>query len=252
VWPGTRPLGCVLVHGFTATPEEMRSLGEGLAAAGFPCRAIRLPGHATTPAELARSRGADWIEAVEAGVATLGASVSRVAIAGLSLGALLALEVAARGRVRVDALALFATPLLVANQRTSFVRWLAWAPPFARPTTLIPKRRGRDILDAEARARSHAYDTMPLAAVAEFFAIRARVRRRLGTVTQPTLVLHGRQDRTAPVGNVAYLQRYLRARPLETEIFEASAHILTEDQERGAVADRVVRFLDALAIAPTR
>jgi carboxylesterase len=242
----------VLVHGFTATPEEMRSVGEALAVAGFPCRAIRLPGHATTPADLARARGADWIDAVEAGVAALATTVSRVAIAGLSLGALLALEVAARGRVRVDALALCATPLLVADERTSWIRWLAWVPPFARPRTLVRKRRGRDILDVEARARSHAYDAMPLAAVAELLAIRARVRRRLATVTQPTLVLHGRQDRTAPVGNVAYLQRHLRARPLEAEIFEASAHVLTEDQERAAVADRIVRFLDALAATPTR
>src|SRR5439155_483073 len=42
--PGSRPLGCLLVHGFTGTPEEMRPLGEALAARGFPVHAVRLAG----------------------------------------------------------------------------------------------------------------------------------------------------------------------------------------------------------------
>ncbi len=54
--PGTRPLGCLLVHGFTGAPDEMRPLGEALAAAGFPVRAVRLPGHGTSVDDLARTR----------------------------------------------------------------------------------------------------------------------------------------------------------------------------------------------------
>src|SRR5436309_331310 len=54
--PGSRPLGCLLVHGFTGTPEEMRPLGEALAARGFPVHAVRLAGHGTDVAELARTR----------------------------------------------------------------------------------------------------------------------------------------------------------------------------------------------------
>ena len=34
----------MLVHGFTATPDEVRSLGDALSAAGFHCHAVRLPG----------------------------------------------------------------------------------------------------------------------------------------------------------------------------------------------------------------
>jgi hypothetical protein len=65
------------------------------------------------------------------------------------------------------------------------------------PTRLVRKRRGRDILDEAARARSHAYDMLPLAAVVELLRLRARVERLLRRVTHPTLVLHGRHDRTA-------------------------------------------------------
>ena len=94
---GTRPLGCLLLHGFTATPDEVRPLGEALAAAGFPVRAVRLAGHGTTPADLARhrlarlagvGRGRRWRPSC--------ATTPRVAVAGVSLGALLALLLAAR------------------------------------------------------------------------------------------------------------------------------------------------------------
>jgi carboxylesterase len=71
-------------------------------------------------------------------------------------------------------------------------------------------------------------------------------------VTHPTLVLHGRHDRTAPVSNVEELRRRLRARPLEVEVFERSAHVLTEDAERDVVAARVVDFLSRHEAAPPR
>ena len=39
--------GCLLVHGFTGTPKEMRGLGEHLAHHGYMVLGIRLSGHAT-------------------------------------------------------------------------------------------------------------------------------------------------------------------------------------------------------------
>src|SRR5438067_12275746 len=93
--PGPRPPGALLVHGFTGTPEELRPLGEALAARGFPVHAVRLAGHGTDVAELARTRWTDWFASVEAGVARLRASTERLAVAGMSMGRLLALHPAA-------------------------------------------------------------------------------------------------------------------------------------------------------------
>ena len=246
MWPGTRPLGCVLVHGFTATPGEVRSLGDALAAAGFPCHAVRLPGHATTVADLAAVGHRDWIATVEGAVRRMATEVPRVALAGVSLGALLSLAVAGAGVVPVHALALLGTPLRFADERTAMLRFVAWVPGAVGPTRLVRKRHGRDILDDAARAASCAYDAFPLTAVVELLRLRAIVKRMLHRVTHPTLVLHGRHDRTAPITNVETLRRRLAARPLEVAVFERSAHVLTEDAERDAVAARVVDFLSRI------
>jgi alpha-beta hydrolase superfamily lysophospholipase len=51
--PGDRG-ACLLIHGFTGTPWDVRPLGEALSAAGISVQAPRLPGHGTTPAAIAR------------------------------------------------------------------------------------------------------------------------------------------------------------------------------------------------------
>jgi carboxylesterase len=87
---------------------------------------------------------------------------------------------------------------------------------------------------------------IPLAAVVELLRLRARVRRGLHRVTHPTLIVHGRHDRTAPVSGVEELRRRLvGARSLEVAIFEQSGHVITEDAEREAVAARIVDFFAA-------
>ena len=47
--------GCLLIHGFTGAPTEMRPLGEYLAENGFSVLGVRLSGHGTRMADLKRS-----------------------------------------------------------------------------------------------------------------------------------------------------------------------------------------------------
>ncbi len=247
--PGSRSLDCLLLHGFTATPEEVRPLGVTLANAGFASRAIRLPGHATTPADLARTGWRDWFRCAEEGLAAARAGAPRTAVAGVSLGALLALLLAARRPAEVAAVVCCATPLLLSDRRPAVLGSLRWLPPIRRRYAVIPKAAGRDIGDPVARAASSSYDVMPLPALLSFLELRKVVRRELGQVTQPVLVLHGRQDHTAPPANVTLLQRRLGSRWIETRILERSWHVLTEDAERAEVGRLAVDFLSRVEAA---
>ena len=49
--PGNN-IGCLLVHGFTGAPKEMRWMGEFLGNQGYTVLGIRLAGHATTPEDM--------------------------------------------------------------------------------------------------------------------------------------------------------------------------------------------------------
>src|SRR4029077_7988774 len=115
-------------------------------------------------------------------------------------------------------------------------------PAVRRRYAVLPKR-GRDISDDLARAASRSYDVMPLPALLSFLALRRVVWRELRRVTQPVLLLHGRQDHVAPVSNITLLRRRLGSRHVEAHVLERSWHVVTEDVERDAVARLTIEFL---------
>lgn len=238
-------MGCLLVHGFTATPDEMRPLGEALAARGFPVRGVCLAGHATTVDDLARTRWTDWFASVEAGWRMLRAEVARAAVLGMSLGALLALHLAATARDDSGpaALVLCGTPIRVGDARVRWLPALARLPWIARRWATIAKAGGPDIADPAARAASRSYPMMPLAALLELLRVQATVRRELGDVHVPALLLHGRHDHAVPVANLALLRARLASRVIETRVLERSWHVVTLDHDRAEVAELVAAFL---------
>lgn len=220
----------------------MRPLAEALAAHGFATRAPRLPGHGTDPDDLARTRGTDWVAAAEADLHALRREVPMAAVVGMSMGALLALELAARHPAAVSALVLCGTPLRL--PRLAWLPLVARVPGIARRLAVIPKRGGGpDIADPEMRAASRSYRVMPLPAVLELIALQRRVRRALGRVTQPALLLHGRHDRSVPLANLAWLRARIGSRMVETHIMERSGHVITLDYDRTEVGRLAADFL---------
>jgi len=230
----------------------MRPLGEATAARGFPVRAVRLAGHGTDVTDLTRTRWTDWLASASEGLDLLRREYPHVAIAGMSMGALLALHLAATRPRDVSALVLCGTPLRLRDIR---LRWLGalggipWLSSRLRAITL-PKTRGPDISDPAVRAASQSYRAMPLAGVLELLRLQAVVRRELAQVTQPALLLQARHDHNVPFDNLELLRQSLGSRQVEVHVLERSWHVVTLDVERDLVArlvgdllERVVRDL---------
>ncbi len=231
---GSRPLGCLLVHGFTATPDEMRPLGEALAARGFPVRAVRLAGHGTEVADLAGTRWTDWFASVTEGADRLRREVPALAVAGMSLGALLALHLAATRPAEVSALVLCGTPLELGGAGVRWLPLLARIPCIARRWATIPKPGGPDIADPAVRAASRSYRAMPL-----------------GAVLEPALLLQGRHDHSVPLANLERVRRSLGSRLIESRVLERSWHVVTLDYDRDEVARLAADFLGRVEAGAT-
>lgn len=241
--PGRRRLGCVLVHGLTATPEEMRPLAERLAAGGFPIRLVRLAGHGSSPADLGRTRWSDWLASVDESLRAQQATTPRVALVGFSMGGLLAVRLAAERSTEIAALVLCAAALRLRTPGLRLLPWLCRIPGVRRRLPLLPKG-GRDIADAAARATSRAYDRIPVQALLDLLELQRQAARSLGRVRQPTLLLHGRLDRTVPLSCHERLRRELGSPWVEAHVLERSAHVLPEDHDRDQLGRLVADFLD--------
>lgn len=235
-------IGCLLVHGFTSTPYEMRYLGDRLHAAGYTVCGVCLAGHARRPEDLITHSWRDWYATVEAGLETLSATCSAVLGIGLSLGSLLILRLAHEQPRSIAALALLSPALRLRNA------WPARLAPLGR--LLVPwlpasiayvSKVQSDIVDLAARGVHPGYRRMPLRAVFELIALQQEVRRILPAVMQPTLAIHARHDNTAPLENLAILQRQL-PNLWGTVILPRSGHVVAVDVEKQRVAEEVIRF----------
>ena len=104
----------------------MRDLANSLSRLCFESRVLLLPGHGTRPADLMVVDHKDWLAHVEAAVAQARRESDRVVLAGFSLGAALALAVAAESPEKVDAvIGLSPAYRLRSNFLARQARWVA-------------------------------------------------------------------------------------------------------------------------------
>src|SRR5215831_13192485 len=107
-YPGGRK-GVLLIHGLTGTPTEMKHIGKGLARRGFTVYGAQLAGHCGTEADLLATGWQDWYRSIESAMFVLCSCVDHVFAAGLSMGAILALHLAAKHPDKVGGLGLYST-----------------------------------------------------------------------------------------------------------------------------------------------
>jgi carboxylesterase len=233
------------LHGFTGTPYEIAPLARALGAAGYAVSAPLLAGHGTTAEALAATRWGDWLASAQAAFDQLRAASDGgpVAVAGFSMGGLLALQLC---RTRpVAALVLMSVPLRLPEWQTSVLRGFARLPGFLRRHRLasLRKRKGSDVTDETVRDENPSLTEMPLAGLAELVALAETVRRDLSTITVPALVAHGERDKTIPQSTSFELAGSLAGRTVEQLWLPRSGHLIAFDVERGKLCETVVRFL---------
>lgn len=224
--------GVLLIHGFGATPRELRSLADNLHKNGFTVAGIRLPGHGTSPRGLKSCRASEWLQAAQDGYQSLTALGLKVSICGLSTGALIALFVAKDDPV--EKLVLLA-PFLRLRHRLA---------PFAAPLSLLIPYQKRLIA---AHERDFYYAERPLAGIVQINKLMRQLPRLLPNIKVPTLVLTSSGDATIAPGTAQQLYRLLGSRDKQIHTYGDNVpHVLTspDNPESEDVLRRCVTFLE--------
>lgn len=239
--PGTRP-ACLLVHGFTGTPWDVRPLGEALARAGHQVRAVRLPGHGTTPRAMLEARAPDWLLACDEALAELPGT--RVAVAGLSMGALLALVLAARHPRRVAAVAALAPAVRFQDRQMNALHRVRALMPLVEWVHPWIVKTSTDLLDPVARAEAPVLAAWPTARLRDLWEVQELAWGAAARVEAPTLVMVAAEDHVVEAsGARALVRRLHRAASVRHLRIEDSAHILPRDRNGALVAAELIAFL---------
>lgn len=254
--------GVLLIHGLTGTPTEMRFVGNGLHRAGFSVLGMQLAGHCGDDADLLATGWRDWYASVVEAAGRLREDVDHLFVAGLSMGAILALKLAIDRPHAVDGLALYGTTFFHDGWATPPVGRFAFLLPlvtslgFGRgmvsaevePYGIKDERIRRRVVGAMLSGDSQAAGLagFPWRSLAEFQRLSRTVRRQLGRVRAPCFVAHSSHDDVASLRNVRIVERGVRA-PVETLLLDDSYHMVTVDQERAKVIERSAAFFRRVA-----
>lgn len=227
------PTGCLLIHGFTGSPAEFYYVAGRLNGLGYAVHAPLLAGHGTSPDQMERTSWRDWLASAEDGYRLMAGRADRVHVMGLSMGALLAIDIASR--FPVSSLVTFAPPIFLKNRRARLApiirlfRRYQGKPPSRTPLT--------DVL--------WGYDRTPLSCMGGLLHLTGRAKRALRAIDVPTLVVQGLRDRTVQPRSAEFVYAHVAGPVRQLAFFQQSGHVITADIEHDAVIDRVLEFIRA-------
>lgn len=220
------PVGCLLIHGFTGSPPEMRPMGQYLAERGVTVSGPLLAGHGTTPEDMARTTWQDWYASTETAYQKLEQQCAKVFVGGFSLGSLLALHLAAHHEMA--GLVLMSPALQPRDWRMKFVPLLRHFIKFV-PKDTDPQHS--DLTDPEAYKRFWSYDAYPVAAAYQLFLLVKLVRSELARIRLPTLVIYATGDMSIAPQSGPVTYNRIAAQDKQLLVLHNSGHGLVVDSE---------------------
>ncbi|RLI70669.1 MAG: hypothetical protein DRP02_07185 [Candidatus Gerdarchaeota archaeon] len=230
----------LLIHGFTASPTEMRPIGDFLHSKGVDVYSVLLAGHGTTPEDLQTKKWPDWWGSVKNAFETIDGCEF---VIGFSTGALLASRLAVEYREQLKGVILISTFLKIKPLILSRLSFLF--PIIKRLKPYINKSA-----ETEQFFKKHhliSYLKYPMAAVEEAIKLVKFTKKHvLPRVTIPTLVIQGAKDDRIHPSSSKLLMRLLSTENKRLVMLPNSQHIVSVGPDRELLFNTIYKFISTL------
>jgi carboxylesterase len=253
--------GILCVHGFTGSPYEVRPLGEYFAARGWRVAGPLLPGHGQLPEQLSGMRWASWFDHARATYDQLAAACDDVFVAGLSMGGLIALHLAAQEArnpsSKLRAIAALAAPAGLIDKRAGIVHiahpFVRWFRPFQFAPLGDPGLRKRvrknfgsniDLDDPAQVDWLKRSIRIPLNAVSQLLRFDDVVLRELADVRAPAYVAQGDADGVVARNSAEIIHAGLGSQHKLLRRFADWQHEMPLEDDAKVMFDEIAAFFD--------
>lgn len=234
---------CLLIHGFTSSPKEMRWMGEFLNRHGYTCLGVRLTGHATQPEDMIRSNYTDWTASVEDGYNLLRCLSDRIILVGVSMGGVLSLLMSTR--LEVIGVVAMSTPYkLQDDPRLRHIDLIAKTIPFMPKGDGAP---GDGWFDKEAWKEHISYPQNPVRSIGQLNRLLGEMRSALPQLRVPVLLIHSKDDDYVLPGNMELIFADLSNASDKAKLYvTGSGHVITRDAARQQVFQYALDFIQRI------
>ena len=240
---GTKDVGVLLYHGWSSSPQEFNpsfteSTAKYLNSLGYTVYIPLHRGHGTEPTDLLNIGWKEWLADARAAYDLLAQQVKKIVVGGMSMGANLALAVAAERPVA--GVVPMGTPI--------FFRFhyfgLIWAWLLRNRQGLRGKRYRKK--DGYIATRKVHYLQYPPQSAYEAIRSRKEVRKVLRKIEVPALIMHSIHDNVVHPFSAHYIYRGIGSKDKQLYFVRKSYHSFTTDMHSSEANRAIGDFINRI------
>ncbi len=224
--------GVLVLHGFTSSLKTVDGLAPMLTQNGFDFLMPLLRGHGTRYQDLEGVTHQDWYEDAEAAMKRLLRKHDSVFVVGLSMGGLVALELAAKYPDKTAGTVLAAPALRFKNPLTRIVPVMKkFVKYWSSPNSFNSK---------ELSVNNRNYEKFPIDAFASLYEYTGKIEKLLPEIKVPVLILQSHKDNVVDPKAAQEIWEKIGSEDKELVWFKQTGHEMFQDME----ADQVIQVVE--------
>lgn len=226
-------IGCLILHGFAGTREEITDVEKHLKAKNWLVYTPELPGHTGIKQDLADVSYQHWLAKAKVGLEELLERCEKVYIIGFSMGGVIASYLA--GTYPVDRLVLLSPAAYYLNPLQIVQDLSGW---------FLEGLRGELNEDEYYQLYRDKIRNTPVKATLEFAKLVKRIRPLIERVDVPTLIIQGDKDGMVPPKSAEYIYETISSEQKEIFHFPNAKHYIWYSDAKGEMFAKIDAFLD--------
>ena len=231
-------VGVLLCHGFKSSPREMDKIAEFLNNSNVSTYSLRLKGHGTSPEEMKKQTGQEWILSHYFASEAMLRVCKKVFVCGFSMGGLLSLINATRfnyqGLISVSA------PLKI----TDYKFYLAGVANELTSAFKMFNKNAKDFILIEPEHPQINYKKTYFSSLKELNAIIKLAKERLSLVQIPSLIIQGTKDDIVSSDSRNIIFNEIKS--ANKELFDynnSKGHVIVLEENNTELLSKILNFV---------